>query len=692
VEGPASGSKKSRADDLVAVAACVAIGFFLFHLVLFRYGRDQGIYAVVGDALLHGRAPYRDAWDFKPPGIFFVYALARALFGASEHAVRILEALLFVTLVWAFTILSKRFSAGWRAGLVAGALAVGTEAQLEFWHTSQPESFGAVVLAWALVLATYIPDASDPKRARKELFAWAGAGALYAAAALFKPPLGGGFVVSLGFVIARRWRDEDRTSIARAILDPTLAFSAGASLLLAIVLGYFASKGALHDLYETLFVFTPHYTKLSFQPEWFWGFVYMAFEQWSVGFSAFLACGLALFLALPRLHDDERLGATHVIGVVVFQLFGVALQAKFFPYHYGAALPLGALLAGWGAWKVWVRARENAVAIGGVVVLLYVLGDSRGATRDLEDTFWGRCKMRWAAFRDPALRDETNDYLYSVADVNAGANRQTAAYLAEMTKPDESVFVWGFEPEMYDLARRRPATRYVYNVAQRVPWGLETREILMSDLAKDKPAAIVVEHRDVFPAVTGNRLDSADTLNQFQPLAQLIRGEYRLATTIEDFDVYLRRLSIRARSPDWDSMSHLEKSRRSRASTVEAPSTAHGSGRSRWRSLPPRDDSSASSPPACSARAPRRRWSAGRAARARARADTDRSPSPTPTLAHRPARCRNAAPPLRLGCLSRHPDSPGTCGSATRGDRRRPLRTRRAIGSALRTRAGSRGA
>ena len=38
----------------------------------------------------------------------------------------------------------------------------------------------------------------------------------------------------------------------------------------------------------------------------------------------------------------------------------------------------------------------------------------------------------------------------------------------------------------------------------------------MRDLDAGRPAAIVVEHRDVFPMVTGDAIDSADTLNDFR--------------------------------------------------------------------------------------------------------------------------------------------------------------------------------
>ncbi|HEU4409550.1 MAG TPA: hypothetical protein VFS43_30125 [Polyangiaceae bacterium] len=524
--------------------ACLLLtAYFLVHLMAFQYGRDQGIYAVVGEGMTRGLAPYKDLWDFKPPGIFLVYAAARAAFGGSMHAVRFAEAIGWGSLVGAFWLLSRRHvGAGW-PGLVGGLLAVLTHAQLEFWHTGQPESFGAVALAWALVAAGAEFDEAAPRGRLRQRAAWAAAGALYACASLLKPPLGGGFVVSLGFAAAGRFRRAGPGGRARALVAPLVAFSAGALAPLALTAAYFAAKGALGDLYETLFVFTPYYTKLGFRSEWLVGFIFLAFEQWVFTFSAFNVVGLALLLGLPSLGPRGREGAWHVAGVVAFQLVGVALQAKFFPYHYGAALPFAGLLAGWGYAKLWREARRPRRAAVVSLALVPALYDARTATRDVEDGFWDRCSLRLKAiFTTPAGAQPLNDHLHSVADVNAGANRLVAEWLRAHTPEGASVYIWGFEPAIYDLSGRRPASRYVYNVPQRVAWARDqTRRELMAELERARPAAIVVERRDVFPFVTGDRLDSAASLETFEALRAMVERDYEFVTTIEDFDLYARR-------------------------------------------------------------------------------------------------------------------------------------------------------
>src|ERR1700736_3902241 len=42
-------------------------------------GQDQGLYHAVAEEILQGAVPYRDAWDPKPPGVFYTHAALLAL-------------------------------------------------------------------------------------------------------------------------------------------------------------------------------------------------------------------------------------------------------------------------------------------------------------------------------------------------------------------------------------------------------------------------------------------------------------------------------------------------------------------------------------------------------------------------------------------------------------------------------------
>jgi len=519
---------------VVVGLALAGAAWLLWRLLGFEYGLDQGIYGAVADVMHAGGVPYRDAWDFKPPGIFFVYALARSLFGEGMAAVRILEAGSMLSLGLAFALFSRRFTGLWAPGLLGAALAISGHVWLGFWHTAQPESFGAVLIAWALVLAT-VPAGSDAAARRRRRLAWAGAGALYALAALMKPPLGGGFLVSLGLVLRSEWRTASPPSRMGVLVAPTLAFGAGALVPLLGVGAYLGLGGAIPDLVDALFVFTPEYTKLNYRTGNLMVFGFRAVEFLLFRFSLLNPLGLLLLFALPPLSPREREGVGHVLGVLGFVLIGVALQGRFFAYHYGAAVPLLALLGGWGLFKLACLGERVGAGVGVLALTIVLLANANGLKEPIPGGFLERAGR---------------------LDDGSASNREirrAAAWVAEHTEPDDAIYVWGFQPMIYGLAGRRPASRFVYNAPQRAPWyRSHGRPALMAELAADPPAAILVEAGDVHPGTAGSELDSRTQLERFPRLQHFLREGYRPGETVGSFTIHLRKAPRASPGPPSD--------------------------------------------------------------------------------------------------------------------------------------------
>ncbi|EYF00886.1 glycosyltransferase family 39 protein [Chondromyces apiculatus] len=546
---------------LVTCALALSAASLLLVLT-FGYGRDQGIYAMVARTTLEGGMPYRDAFDFKPPGIFLIFMLSRALFGPAQWGVRVLEVAGLIAMGACMVKLAERWWGDRRIGIVAAALTMLVHAQLDFWHTAQPESFGGMLTIVALLLTTPPPAFAEAPRAlagegssRAPLpaFRLLGAGLLFGFAGLLKPPLAGGGAVlaaALGWpalqdlAAQRRARTPlgARQIIASlaAALRPAALIALGGAAPIAACLAWFAARGALADLHRVLFVFTPYYTALGWKDKSALGLSWYGVMEWLTNYSGPMTLGLACLVAL---HPErrERSGVALAGGIVAMHLAGVVMQAKFFPYHYGATWPLTGMLAALGLWKAWAAVARRGRALAAVfLVALLGVGFARSATKDVAEGALKRTARR-VALMAGGMRDQAGlDALASVADVNAEANRAASAFLNERVTPERAVFVWGFEPVIYDLSGRASASRYLYNVPQRASWGREeAREALLRDLAARPPAAIVVERHDVFPMVTGDVIDSRDTLERFPAMADLLDERYRLAATFEDLDVYL---------------------------------------------------------------------------------------------------------------------------------------------------------
>ncbi len=81
-------------------------------------GQDRGLYAYVGNAILHGQLPYRDVWEQKPPIGLYLNALAVLLFGRNPWATWWFN-LIWVALsaIAAFLVIKKMM------GLISGTVA-----------------------------------------------------------------------------------------------------------------------------------------------------------------------------------------------------------------------------------------------------------------------------------------------------------------------------------------------------------------------------------------------------------------------------------------------------------------------------------------------------------------------------------------------------------------------------------------
>jgi hypothetical protein len=523
--------KTSRGDQLLIAAAGAVVCAAGLLIVGFGHGRDQSIYSVVARTLLDGGMPYRDAWDFKPPAIYLLYAASRALFGDAAWGIRVIEALGLWLTVAAMSSLAQRFWGEWRIGMLAGALAALLHAQLDFWHTAQPETFGGMLTVAALAAG------ADARASRWRL---ALAGALLGFAGMLKPPLAGGGVVLAAWLGWMRHRANESRAHAAA---PLAWIALGGVACAAAFVAWFAWRGALGEMLDTMLRFTPHYTALSWDGASLAGLLFEATTQWLLHYGGAMSAGLAL-AALQWRSLRAQTGAGLLLGIALVQLVGVALQGKLFAYHYGALWPVTAMLAGYGWWRAWRWARHRGAVHGALVALALIVSASlRTATKDLPQSFWRRCIER--ARIALMARDDQGaiDALATVADVDAAANRALAVELRERTTDDDVIYVWGFEPALYDLSGRRAASRYIYNVPQRVAWSADdARATLLRELTARPPAALVVVEADAMPDVTGNIDSSRQVLAfHFPELATFIHDNYGMVKRSGDFELWLPR-------------------------------------------------------------------------------------------------------------------------------------------------------
>ncbi|HEV8247306.1 MAG TPA: glycosyltransferase family 39 protein, partial [Polyangiaceae bacterium] len=468
----------------------------------------------------------------------------QALFGKNMLAPRLVEIAGLVGMVFAFGRLAHAFFDSRTAGYVGGAIASLIHAELEFWHTGQPETFGGFLTVFAVLVT--IADWSR----KKKYWAWLLVGVLFGMTFLLKPPIGGGALVCAAYLAKKEQFGSGRL---RAAVWPVLIVGGSALAIVGLCGAWFALRGGWPALRWTLGEFTPGYTSLSWEGRRAPEMLYHATEEAFFKFSALGAAGVIAAATISPIHGREREGVFLMLGIIALHITGVAMQGKFFPYHYAATLPLIAFIAGLGYYKLWRRCLGGG--IGGVaafVAFVVACTAMRQAAYDVPQGFWERSQARLSyLFRQAPYdnREALDRDLYYVADFNLDADRNVALDLRSRTHGSEPVFIWGFEPIIYWLADRAPSSRFIYNVPQRTEWQKDySRRELMRELRQRPPKVFVVQHNDVFPSVTGRDSDSKHDLLSFPELLVWVDEHYEQVKSIEDFDIYEKRASTLADS------------------------------------------------------------------------------------------------------------------------------------------------
>lgn len=533
-----------RPDFWLGVVCLVTVVWAAGQLLFFGFGRDQSIYALVGRGIVEGEMPYRERWDFKPPGVFLVYALAEALFGSVMWGPRLFEAVGLLVSAALLVKLSDTYFADARPGYLAAAIASLVHVQLEFWHTAQPESYAGFLTVIALAAVSTRAQSTRAKYGR-----WVVAGLCFGGAFLLKPPLGGGAVVAAVFLLKQEWDEataahKSGAASSAALALPFLVIGAGAVLPIVGVGLWFWVKGAWAELSWTLFEFTPGYTKLGWSDNAASGF-YRAVENALTKHSALFAVGLLAAGFGSPIATREREGLGLVLGVLAVQLAGIGMQAKYFEYHYGASVPLLAFVAGLGWFKIWRAAtREHGGGAVAFASLVTVVAMARVPIYDVPEGFWVRAWERTKGMVGASEQRTQLDWdrrFHFCADFNLAADRDVADWLAANSAPQERVFVWGFEPAIYWFLGRPLVSRFIYDVPQRVGWEhARARRDLLADLENTRPEWFVVQHHDYFRFVTGNDFDSKAALEHDPELSNWVNAAYRPVHRIEDFEIYRR--------------------------------------------------------------------------------------------------------------------------------------------------------
>jgi hypothetical protein len=224
--------------------------------------------------------------------------------------------------------------------------------------------------------------------------------------------------------------------------------------------------------------------------------------------------------------------------VIVWWLAGVAfllIQAKGFDTHWIPMLPPLALFAADALDRI-IRALSSRQTVRAGFYALSVIA----LLGILSGTTWGRS---WWYITGQESKIAYYDR-FQANDLKPEESLQVAQYLRERVAPGDTLFIWGFRPEVTFMANLRPATRFQAHfplVAAWYPpeWQQENVDILWAALP---PYALVLED-DYMPWVTDRAEDSHQVLQEYTELNNWLIANYERIDETGDFIIWQRQTS-----------------------------------------------------------------------------------------------------------------------------------------------------
>ncbi|MCX8043924.1 MAG: hypothetical protein N3B18_07360 [Desulfobacterota bacterium] len=428
-----------RNGFLLSVAMWMILGFlsvaFRFNSITIPLERDEGLFGYIGQVVLNGGMPYRDAVDHKPPLVYFLYALALTVMPPTAAGVHIFllcyNFLTLIVLYWVARCAGGTPAAGFWTALVFGVFS--TSPELEGFAASS-EMLMLLPLSLSLLFALL--------SGRQGMLVPASfASGLFCGLACWTKHTGVFFALVLFCILPAVPRIvRAGTASLAAAAARAAAWVGGFFSISVAVIGYFYARGAGDDFLYWNFIHNYYYgaerTLAEVLPKITGAIASLCRTHPVPAFAVFICVCTALF------KRDIR-GACFV--VLLLASLAATLPGHAYAHYFAQLAPAVALGSGFGCSIICAAVRHGRMRTG--VILL---------------VFFGLCCVPPALHIRYYLTGSTDELSKKFFSPNPFAESiDVAAYISRTTTPRDKVFIFGSEAQILLYSRRTSATRFV---------------------------------------------------------------------------------------------------------------------------------------------------------------------------------------------------------------------------------------
>jgi hypothetical protein len=516
---PTSTPSRSRTVDYVGWSLLAAALIFAIYVRVrlreFPLERDEGEFAYAGQLILHGVPPYKLAYNMKLPGTYLAYAALMAVFGQTTPGVHLgLLAVNIATILLLYRFVRELFDP-FSAGAAAIAYAILSASQMVLGTAAHATHFVAFFgLAGTYCLWRYLQSSRWWQALASGLLM--GLAFLMKQQGVFLMVFGGAAMAVAAVMSVKRSRSERSLPLFQHILNLAI-YCAGAVLPYALTCLWLWHAGV-------------------FDTFWFWTVTYA--RQYVAEVPISVAIAMLNQTVLGILAPNWPLGLLALVGIagvailgrgrpglrsflfafLLFSFFCTCPGFYFRQHYFIVMLPAVAILIGAGSGLLWNLA-SGRLWSAPASVALEPNAPAPAARRKRSDAKRAKAEPQPSPLTGFGPRSAAV-VLLLLAAVGATVGMQSAFffiwppleacrktygvnpflecpeiahYLQANSDPEDTIAVFGSEPEIFFDAQRNSATGYIYTygMMEQQPFARKMQEEMIEEIKKKEPKFVV---------------------------------------------------------------------------------------------------------------------------------------------------------------------------------------------------------